>query len=982
MNFNRTLDGANMIDATSLNLPANVNAVRINGDFGTAGQVLAKDSNNRLNWSRVDEVEIPDNSIAGNKLKDNITFSTTSLIRANQFFSNEFIVGQFGNQDIVLDDVGLTMAGSRAIVLTNGTLSVGGNTTLSGNTDFVGNLTSTNGNITMTNGDITLTNGTLFANVEGTITEEIVECNKLIIRNAETPVANPIVEIQDAIDFRMINSSDVEVFNIDGATGDIIQVGDLSSVSGNIGLTNGAVNLTNGNITLNNGDLSIGGSTTLNGTTSFVGDMSSTNGNITLSTGNITLTTGDITLTDGELSSYTIDFTSTINSTNGDITLTNGGITLANGNIEIGGTTTLNGTTSFVGNMSSTNGNVDLVNGNLFLDNGTAFIGDVGGGNHRITLNGSNGRIDCETLNNSGNYTSTAGNITLTTGDLTIGGDTTLEGLTMNGSMTSTDGNITLTNGDLTIGGSTTLNGTTDFVGNMTSTNGNITMTNGNITLTNGVLIGNVNGEITEELIAGQRLTLRKDPSGQTSGNTQLTMNVASGETGYIDLNYSSGSSGNSGLQIYNEGSETFKLSKTGSINRVQNILMYGTAFNNVNSGNFIMGVNSPIMTNQNSAGNTANDKLLIKFGSNVANGDDTSQILLREDNFNRVNLTGSDGSVRVYDGSQNEKISIRGSDGAIRLGLGAFLYNDKASTTQEMIIDADSGDIKCNTLTTKGNTQLGYNSGTTTTIGRVGISNQTLDVECHNVDLGATTGNQTSNVLNYRGGLHTFTGEKVVFGQYLGFSLLSCNIEGRNHTYLNEYTNKQKYFHLDGDMNTHTLKGTTQEYSILRASAERQIAITHTAGFSNSSTNYTQITNYNLTSVARSTTCRIHFEHFIQNATGSPDIYCRIDSTNSGKTAYASQVGGPLLVLYTGFMGQGNHRKVIYSITISGLFPETTYSFYPKYAKKNTSSNIMRFIYGGEYGDAITSIEWLDGEVDKGSISDPYAPASEEEDY
>ena len=29
--FNRTLDGANMVDATSLNLPANVNAVRING---------------------------------------------------------------------------------------------------------------------------------------------------------------------------------------------------------------------------------------------------------------------------------------------------------------------------------------------------------------------------------------------------------------------------------------------------------------------------------------------------------------------------------------------------------------------------------------------------------------------------------------------------------------------------------------------------------------------------------------------------------------------------------------------------------------------------------------------------------------------------------------------------------------------------------------------------------------------------------------
>ena len=80
--FQRTLNGADMINATSLNLPPNENAVRINGDFGTAGQVLAKDSNNKLNWSRVDEVEIPDNSIGGSKLKNDITISTTGDITA------------------------------------------------------------------------------------------------------------------------------------------------------------------------------------------------------------------------------------------------------------------------------------------------------------------------------------------------------------------------------------------------------------------------------------------------------------------------------------------------------------------------------------------------------------------------------------------------------------------------------------------------------------------------------------------------------------------------------------------------------------------------------------------------------------------------------------------------------------------------------------------------------------------------------------
>lgn len=89
--FQRTLNGADMINATSLNLPPNENAVRINGDFGTAGQVLAKDSNNKLNWSRVDEVEIPDNSIGGAKLKNDITISTTGDITATNITATNLL---------------------------------------------------------------------------------------------------------------------------------------------------------------------------------------------------------------------------------------------------------------------------------------------------------------------------------------------------------------------------------------------------------------------------------------------------------------------------------------------------------------------------------------------------------------------------------------------------------------------------------------------------------------------------------------------------------------------------------------------------------------------------------------------------------------------------------------------------------------------------------------------------------------------------
>ena len=89
--FQRTLNGADMINATSLNLPPNENAVRINGDFGTAGQVLAKDSNNKLNWSRVDDIEIPDGSIGGEKLKSDISITTTGDITATNITATNIL---------------------------------------------------------------------------------------------------------------------------------------------------------------------------------------------------------------------------------------------------------------------------------------------------------------------------------------------------------------------------------------------------------------------------------------------------------------------------------------------------------------------------------------------------------------------------------------------------------------------------------------------------------------------------------------------------------------------------------------------------------------------------------------------------------------------------------------------------------------------------------------------------------------------------
>ena len=80
MNVERTLSG---IDSNSINqlfLPSSVASMVIGGDIGEAGQVLCKASDNKLHWDFVDDIEIPDHSISGDKLKLDITFSTSGNI--------------------------------------------------------------------------------------------------------------------------------------------------------------------------------------------------------------------------------------------------------------------------------------------------------------------------------------------------------------------------------------------------------------------------------------------------------------------------------------------------------------------------------------------------------------------------------------------------------------------------------------------------------------------------------------------------------------------------------------------------------------------------------------------------------------------------------------------------------------------------------------------------------------------------------------
>ena len=80
MNNERTLSGIDSQSRNHLFLPSSVSALIVGGDNGQAGQVLAKSSENKLQWDFVDDIEIPDNSITGAKLRNDITFSTSGNI--------------------------------------------------------------------------------------------------------------------------------------------------------------------------------------------------------------------------------------------------------------------------------------------------------------------------------------------------------------------------------------------------------------------------------------------------------------------------------------------------------------------------------------------------------------------------------------------------------------------------------------------------------------------------------------------------------------------------------------------------------------------------------------------------------------------------------------------------------------------------------------------------------------------------------------
>jgi len=1000
-NFTRTLSGANTFTIDNLELSSHKDTIRINGNSGNAGDVLGKDINNRLVFQTLAPFIIDPNSIDGSKLTTNIAITTTGNYTGNSMtltgtlqvdstsvFNNNVTIhgdlsydGALDLSNIIADTieldsthaVGYINLNQHEIIGDYANLNINGNTgnivcfqLTSKDSMLVENTLSVLGLITGGNG-LTLTSGNILLNT-GNI--------NLTAGNIIAPAGT--VECLDLETTGEITGGD-----------NITITGDYTSTNGNITLTNGNISVVD--ITATNGlfnDLRLPNTgtaiITLNGTNGNIntdGNFTTTGGNIHTTSGNIFTSNGDIHANNGYIRgdeirflsklqlgdtaspTFYIDSSGNIVTGAGSITSSHTGsyasndfaleLTEANSHAFIGGNLKVDGTIfgSIVGDVSETHingqslrihdlgdaGNTGInvensYNIRMYSDAGTTKTIELESSTGNITISGTlYGNVDgnvsedhingqsliIENLGSAGNtgieihdgydlasysdngitktfsidgatgdYNSkngdialTNGNITLTNGDINTNDLTATGNLNITGNYTSTNGNITLTNGDINTNDLTA-------TGNLNIT-GNYTSTNGNITLTNGVLYGDVVGNIVEEHIDAQSLNIRDNGTG--SGATGIDV-----RDGYdIDLYNTSSQrvvslSGNAGastsIGVYDASTQNilFQVTPLGSINKVQNILCYGTVINMVNSGVILM--NGGLLTDATGGGSS--QQMLLDFTNKF--------IKMRYLNVDRIQINATD--IRLYNNIQTETIQIFSQTGNIQT------------------------------------------DGTITADNKINANNQ-LEVS--------------------------------------GLATINDDIYGAGTKTSNLYDSESRYFHMNGRYNTHTLTGTFQDYVIFRSSAVRTISIVYSAGFSNSSTVFTAPTSYNLQNITAPTTiCRITLDFMFLNATGSPDLKCRIDSTLSGASAYASQVGGPKELIYTGNMGS-NERPIRHSFFISGLVIGNIYSFYPKFAHTITSTNQARIVYGGANGDMVMSIEWLQDY--SGSILDPYAPS---EDY
>ena len=304
------------------------------------------------------------------------------------------------------------------------------------------------------------------------------------------------------------------------------------------------------------------------------------------------------------------------------------------------------------GDLTITAGELEVVAGNSVFRGGADFVGD-----NSVDIIDSNSDLQFRLNPSTGDFTASTGDITATAGDVIA-----LAGTLRSDKVGSKPAPIDSSS-------------YTDWALTLADTNSHA-FVGGNL-ICNGTIYGNVEGTITEEIIDAQRLNLRADPSGDTGGDIELNMNVATGLNGRINQTYDA-VAGTGGYLITTDGEQTFEITKNGNINRCNNIIMRGDTFNNFNSANFLMGTDNALISSTGT-GASSFDRLTLDFGSSSSD----SFINVRSTNVNRVviNKDGID-----FNDSSTARLSIDSNTGDINFNTTVGAINGHSSTTPNAI--------------------------------------------------------------------------------------------------------------------------------------------------------------------------------------------------------------------------------------------------------------------------------------------------------
>ena len=149
------------------------------------------------------------------------------------------------------------------------------------------------------------------------------------------------------------------------------------------------------------------------------------------------------------------------------------------------------------GDLTLTNGDLEVINGNSVFRGGADFIG-----NNSVDFIDSSTTLQFRMNPSTGDFTASTGDITATDGNIIATGGTLRSNKV--GSKPAPEDSSSYTDWALSL-----------------STSNSHAFIGGNL-ICDGTIYANVEGTITEEVIDAQRLNIRTDPSGETSGNTEI----------------------------------------------------------------------------------------------------------------------------------------------------------------------------------------------------------------------------------------------------------------------------------------------------------------------------------------------------------------------------------------------------------------------------------------------------------------------------